>query len=84
MREVLESAFASHAKEQQDISARAVNDLDSKAEKALLALKHEVNERFAETKTRFAEVKGELVLLRWMMGALFAGIVTMLIRMFTA
>jgi len=38
MREVLESAFASHAKEQQEISARAVNELDSKTEKALIKL----------------------------------------------
>jgi len=84
MREVLETAFASHAKELQDISARAVSDVDSKTEKALLALKHEVNERFAKVDTRFAEVKGELILLRWMIGAVFAGIVTLLIRTFTA
>jgi len=90
--------------------------LDSKTEKALLALKHDVNERFAKTDakldkleakmdakldkleakmdtkldkleaktdTRLAEVRGELILLRWMIGAVFAGIVTLLIRTFT-
>jgi len=128
MREVLETSFASHAKEQQNISARTVESLDSKTEKALLALKHDVNERFAKTDakidkleakmdakidkleakmdtkidkleakmdtkidkleakvdTRLAEVRGELILLRWMIGAVFAGIVTLLIRTFTA
>jgi len=88
IREVLETAFASHSKEQQEISTRAVNELDSKTEKALVAFKHDVNERFISLEgkmdTRLAEVKGELVLLRWMIGAVFAGIVTMLIRMFTS
>jgi len=93
MHEVLETAFASHAKEQQDISARAVNDLDSKAEKALLALKHEVNERFVKTDakidkleakvdTRLAEIRGELTLLKWMLGALITGMVGLLVRAF--
>jgi len=49
MREVLETAFANRTKEQQDISIRAVDTLDSKTEKALLAFKHEVNERFIKT-----------------------------------
>jgi len=49
MREVLETAFANRTKEQQDISVRAVEALDSKTEKALLAFKHEVNERFIKT-----------------------------------
>jgi len=95
MREVLETAFASHAKEQQDISTRAVETLDSKTEKALLALKNEVNERFAKTDTkidkletkmdtRLAEIRGEMTLLKWMFGALVAGMVTLLVRTFTA
>jgi len=94
MREVLETAFSSHAKELQDISNRAVESLDSKTEKALVVLKHDVNERFARTDakidkleakvdTRLAEMKGELILLKWMLGALVAGVVTLLVRTFT-
>jgi len=95
MREVLETAFASHAKEQQDISTRAVDTLDSKTEKALLALEHKMDDRFAKTDakidkleakldTRLAEIKGEQILLKWMLGALVAGTVTLIIRTFTA
>jgi len=103
---VLETAFASHAKEQQDISARTVETLDSKTEKALLALEHKMDDRFAKTDakidkleakldakidkldakldTRLAEIKGEQILLKWMLGALVAGTVTLIIRTFTA
>jgi len=88
MSEVLETAFASHAKELQDISNRAVDTLDSKTEKALVALKHDINERFigleAKMDTRFAEMRGEQILLKWMLGALVAGVVTLIIRTFTA
>jgi len=60
MREVLETAFASHAKEQQDISIRAVDTLDSKTEKALLAFKHEVNERFVKTDTKIDKLEAKV------------------------
>jgi len=75
MREVLETAFASHAKEQQEISVRVVNDLDSKTEKALMTFRGDVNERFAE-------IKGELTLLRWMLGVLITGVAGLLVRAF--
>jgi len=137
--EVLETAFASHAKEQQDISIRAVESLDSKTEKALVALKHDVNERFAKTDAKIDKLEAKLdakinnlnvkldtkidkleakldakidkleakvdnlalglrkdienldqrmtarfTLLQWMLGALVAGMVTLLVRTFTA
>jgi len=60
MREVLETAFASQAKAQQDISIRAVASLDSKTEKALLALKHEVNERSVKTDTKIDKLEAKV------------------------
>jgi len=60
MREVLETAFASHAKEQQDISARTVETLDSKTEKALLALKHETNEHSVKTDAKIDKLEAKV------------------------
>jgi len=60
MREVLETAFASHAKEQQDISARTVETLDSKTEKALLALKHETNEHSVKTDAKIDKLEARV------------------------
>jgi len=124
MREVLETAFASHAKEQQDISTRAVESLDSKTEKALFTLERKMDNGFAEADAkitrleakidmRFAQTEAKIdkleakvdnlalglrkdmenldqrmtarfTLLQWMFGALVAGMVTLLVRTFTA
>jgi len=82
MREVLETAFANHAKEQKEINARAVNDLDSKTEKAVIKLEGKIDNLEQRVNTRFAEIKGELLLLRWMLGVLIAGVVGLLVRAF--
>jgi len=99
MREVLETAFASHAKELQDISDRAVDTLDSKTEKALLALKHDINERSVKTDAKIdnlalglrkdmesleQRMTARFTLLQWMLGALITGMVGLLMRAFTS
>jgi len=99
MREVLETAFASHAKELQNISNRAVDTLDSKTEKALVALKHEVNERFVKTDAKIdnlalglrkdmesleQRMTARFTLLQWMLGALITGMVGLLVRAFAS
>jgi len=75
MREVLESAFASHAKEQQDINARVVNDLDSKTEKALIKLEAKVDRLEERMASRFS-------LLQWMLTVLITGVAGLLVRAF--
>jgi len=95
MREVLETAFASHAKEQQDISARAVETLDSKTEKALLKLDAKIDRLEAKVDNLALGLRKDMenldqrmtarfTLLQWMLGALVAGMVTLIIRTFTA
>jgi len=63
-------------------SSHEASDVATKGD--LASLKNDLVNLEQRIETRFTEVKGELVLLRWMIGAVFAGIVTMLIRMFTA
>jgi len=75
MREVLESAFASHAKEQQEINARVVNDLDSKTEKALIKLEAKVDRLEERMASRFT-------LLQWMLTVLITGVAGLLVRAF--
>jgi len=50
----------------------------------LASLKSDVVNLEQRMETRFAEVKGELLLLKWMLGALVAGMATLLIRALTA
>jgi hypothetical protein len=42
----------------------------------------EVGTRFAEVETRFTEVKGQFELLKWMLGFMLAGTVTILFKIF--
>jgi len=87
MREVLETAFASQAKEQQEISTRAVEALDGETEKALIALKNEVNERFIKTDAKIdlleQRMQSRFTLLQWMLTALIAGVAGLLVRAFS-
>jgi len=60
MSEALETVFTNQTKRQQDVSARAVEALDSKTEKALLAFKHEVNERFVKTDAKIDKLEAKV------------------------
>jgi len=93
MREVLESAFASHAKEQQGISTRAVNELDSKTEKVLVKLEGKVDKLEAKVENLVLGLRKDMenldhrmtarfTLLQWMLGALITGMVGLLVRAF--
>jgi len=86
MREVLETAFASQAKVQQEITARAVEALDGETGKALMALKNEVNERFIKTDAKIdlleQRMQSRFALLQWMLAALITGVAGLLIRAF--
>jgi len=75
MREVLETAFASHAKEQQEVSTRTANDLDSKTEKALIKLEAKVDRLEERMASRFT-------LLQWMLTVLITGVAGLLVRAF--
>ncbi|TNW05286.1 DUF1640 domain-containing protein, partial [Xylella fastidiosa] len=37
---------------------------------------------FAQVNTRFAEIKGEMLLLKWMLGVLVAGVAALIIKAF--
>jgi len=68
-------------------------ELESAFDKRISALKVEMDKRFAQADTkidkleskmdtRFAEIKGELTLLKWMLGVLITGVAGLLIRAF--
>ncbi len=41
-----------------------------------------MDQRFAQVNTRFAEIKGEMLLLKWMLGVLVAGVAALIIKAF--
>jgi len=63
--------------------ARAIVDLlRSSHEAADVATKGDVVNLEQRIDTRFAEVRGELALLKWMLGVLIAGVAGLLVRAF--
>jgi len=58
--------------------AESKNDMDQR----FVESKNDMNQRFAEVNTRFTEIKGELTLLRWMLGVLITGVAGLIIRAF--
>jgi len=93
VREAQETALADHAKEQQELRARAVAELDTKTEKALFKTDLSVSEMRAEMTQRFTEMSAKFDLLeqrthsrfaflQWMLGILIAGMMALVMRAF--
>jgi len=82
-----EAVLAGQVKALEEVSARTTKDLDSKTEKALIALKNEVNERFIKTDAKIdlleQRMQSRFTLLQWMLTALIAGVAGLLIRAFS-
>jgi len=88
LRVVLEAAFANQTKVQQDVSARAVAELDSKTEKALIKLEAKVDNIALglrkDMESLDQRMTARFTLLQWMLGALITGVVALLVRAFMA
>jgi len=93
VREAQETALADHAKEQQELRARAVAELDTKTEKAIYQLSGEMQQRFAEVDLRIERLDAKFDLLeqrthsrfaflQWMLGILIAGMMALVMRAF--
>jgi len=93
MREAQDTALADHAREQQEINARAVAELDTKTEKsqfkteaAILEMRAEMKQRFSEMDTKFdlleQRTHSRFTLLQWMLGVLIAGVLALVVRAF--
>jgi hypothetical protein len=67
-----------------DIFKSNLNELATKADLRELEmhLDAKTDKRFAEVDRRFTEVKGELLLFKWMLGVVVAGIDSLLIKSF--
>jgi len=86
VREAQETALAEHAKVQQESSARAVAELDTKTEKAIFQLAAEMKQRFTEVEAKFDRLEqrthSRFTLLQWMLGVLIAGVLALVMRAF--
>jgi len=93
VREAQESALADHSKAQQESSAQAVAELDTKTEKAIYQLSGETQQRFAEIGLRIEHLSAKFdlleqrthsrfTLLQWMLGVLIAGVMALVMRAF--
>jgi len=97
VREAQDTALVDHAREQQEINARAVAELDTKTEKGMFEmkteLKAEMQQRFSEAalKMERLDAKFDLLeqrthsrftLLQWMLGVLIAGVLALVVRAF--
>jgi len=60
LRVVLEAAFANQTKVQQDVSARAVAELDSKTEKALIKLEAKMDAKLDKLETKMDKLEASV------------------------
>ncbi|TNV92708.1 DUF1640 domain-containing protein [Xylella fastidiosa] len=65
-----------------EINLQGLAESESKNGKALARLEADMKEGFAQVNTRFAEIKGEMLLLKWMLGVLVAGVAALIIKAF--
>nr|WP_201743562.1 DUF1640 domain-containing protein [Xylella fastidiosa] len=65
-----------------EINLKGLAESESKNGKALARLEADMKEGFAQVNTRFAEIKGEMLLLKWMLGVLVAGVAALIIKAF--
>jgi|GEM_PF-803612 len=74
----IELRFAESKNEMDRRFAESKNNMDQR----FAENKNEMNQRFAEVGTRFTEIKGELTLLKWMLGVLITGVAGLIVRAF--
>ncbi|AAF85092.1 hypothetical protein XFUD_09965 [Xylella fastidiosa] len=65
-----------------EINLQGLAESESKNGKSLARLEADMKEGFAQVDTRFAEIKGEMLLLKWMLGVLVAGVAALIIKAF--
>lgn len=65
-------------------SAGADEEKARAAAQAIASHQHDATELRTEMRTEFADIRGELKLLKWMMGLLLAGIASLIVKAFFA
>jgi phosphoribosylaminoimidazole-succinocarboxamide synthase len=80
--QVLSEAFAAQAQAFESSIKAAVDHERASLENTLLRIESKLDKRFAEVDTRFAETKGEIALLKWMLGLVVAGVVALVVKAF--
>ena len=74
--------------EQAEAQAQAIVEaLDASSQslttqQGLRSLEAKMDKGFAAVDTRFAEIKGEMVLLKWMLGVTVAGVIALVMKLF--
>lgn len=63
-------------------AARAVADFDARFQKLEFDQATRQNKFEADTKERFVRLEGDLTLLKWMVGAVLAGVIALIARAF--
>ena len=66
----------------EDATKHGLADTEVQAEKALARLESKVDVGFAKTDGRFAEIRGEMLLVKWMLGLLMAGVASLVLKSF--
>jgi len=61
---------------------RIASELDAKIDRVAAELNAKIDKEISEVKQEIMEVKGELKLLKWMMGATFASVLAILLKTF--
>nr|WP_276533674.1 DUF1640 domain-containing protein [Xylella fastidiosa] len=54
----------------------------AQVDQRFVQMEKNIDQRFAQVDTRFAEIKGEMLLLKWMLGVLVAGVAALIIKAF--
>jgi hypothetical protein len=80
--QALESSIKTAVGHERISSENTLVRIESKVDKRFTEIDAKMDKRFAEIDIRFAETKGEIALLKWMLGLVVAGVLTLVLKAF--